>query len=686
MIATNSFYRWTLIFGAIFLSFCSLSQEVDAVELLQKKDGRTWRLAMEAKRTHNLYLAQNYLEQLYAKDSTQLHVVEELAAIYRLTHNYIKTEKFYTKILDSKKENKHAEALFYLGQAQKNNGKYPEAIESFNQFKKHSSGLGNRTLSKLYKTELEGCSMAIAYKDSIENAVVRNLGDKVNKRHIDFSPIPIGDNELIFGSYNESKERVYELIDSLPLDVLKRQFYLAEKKDTIWTKKGALPGPFNDPNMDIANGCYSLDGTRFYFTKCQENWQYNIICSIYESRLSNGKWSTPEMLPELVNSPDFTTTHPTMGRETKRNMEVLYFVSDREGTKGGMDIWYAEFDPRKKAFKKAKNAGSKLNTIGDELTPFYDLASKTMYFSTNGRPNFGGLDIYSMVGETSKWENPKNAGGQINSSADDLDFALKPSNRGGFFVSNRLGGMSLYHPTCCDDIYEFQYTKFISIEVDVDVTDVETVRLCKNGPVYVDLYLVDEEGRLLIEEKRNICDNARFNLRPNQTYVLVGKQEGYFPSEKMLSTSYISTSTVLKEKLVLEKQPLEPMILANIRYEFDSPNLTKESKNILDTTLLLIMNKYPNTKIEIMAHTDSKGSDEYNLKLSQKRAESVVQYLIKQGIDKNRLSAKGYGETLPIAPNENPDGSDNPAGREKNRRTEFKIIGEVEQEIIEYED
>jgi outer membrane protein OmpA-like peptidoglycan-associated protein len=220
----------------------------------------------------------------------------------------------------------------------------------------------------------------------------------------------------------------------------------------------------------------------------------------------------------------------------------------------------------------------------------------------------------------------------------------------------------------------------------VDVTDVETIRLCKNGPVYVDLYLVDEEGRLLIEEKRNICDNARFNLRPNQTYVLVGKQEGYFPGEKMFSTSYISTSTVLKEKLVLEKQPLEPMILANIRYEFDSPNLTKESKNILDTTLLLILNKYPNTKIEIMAHTDSKGTDEYNLKLSQKRAESVVKYLIKQGINQNRLAAKGYGETLPIAPNENPDGSDNPDGREKNRRTEFKIIGEVEQEIIEYND
>tara|TARA_R110000737_G_scaffold202403_1_gene221607 strand:- start:19817 stop:21892 length:2076 start_codon:yes stop_codon:yes gene_type:complete len=673
----------------VLLLFSQLvfGQEVDASELLEKKEGRTWRLAMEAKRTRNLYLAQNYLEQLYAKDSTDNNVIEELASIYRLTHNYTKTEKFYTKIIEGKKSDKHPEALFYLGQSQKNLEKYSEAIVSFEKFKKKASSLGDKKLSKLYKTELEGCALAISYKDSIEKAVAKNLGDKVNRRHIDFSPIPTGENQIIFGSYNETKERVYELNDTMPLQVLKRRFFIAEKVDNEWLKKGTLPGPFNDDEFDIANGCFSLDGKRFYFTKCAENWQYKMICSIYESKLSGkGTWSQPEKLSDLVNNPNFTSTHPTMGRESRRNMEVIYFVSDREGTRGGMDIWYAPFDPRKKAFKKARNCGARLNTIGDEMTPFYDLPAKTLYFSTDGRPTIGGLDIYSMTGEASKWENPTHAGMQINSSADDLDFILKPSNRGGYFVSNRVGGYSLYHPTCCDDIYEFEYSEFISIELEVDLTDKDKIRLCKNGTAYVDLYLVDEDGRLLIEEKRNICDNSKFNLRPNQTYVIIGKQDGYFPNEKMISTKYILESTALKETIVLDKQPLEPMLLANIRYEFDSPNLTKESKNILDTTLLLILNKYQNTKIEIMAHTDSKGTDAYNMTLSQKRAESVVQYLIKKGIDKTRLSAKGYGETQPIAPNENLDGSDNPEGREKNRRTAFKVLGEIEQEIIEVDE
>jgi len=675
------------IFLFAFLSTSLWSQEVDPSDLIETKDGRTWRLAMEAKRTRNLYLSQNYLEQLYAKDSTDNNVIEELANVYRLTHNYVKTEKFYQKIVEGKKSDKHPEALFYLGQAQKSLGKYIEAQVNFGKFKKKISYLGDKTLSKLYKTELEGCLMALSYRDSTDVAITKNLGDKVNKHHIDFSPIPVGENELIYGSYNESKERIYELNDTLSLDLEKRRFFVAEKKDNEWKKKGTLPGPFNDSNFDVANGCFSLDGKRFYFTKCAENWQFKMICSIYQSNLdSNGKWSVPEKLNDLVNNPNFTSTHPTMGRESGRNMEVLYFVSDREGTRGGMDIWYTPFDSRKKEFKKARNCGSRLNSVGDEVTPFYDLPSKTLYFSTDGRPNLGGLDIYSIIGEASKWDNPKHAGTQINSGADDLDFALKPSNRGGYFVSNRIGGLSLYHTTCCDDIYEFEYTKFISIEVDVDVTDNETKRLCKGGHVYVDLFLVGEDGRLLIEEKRNICENAKFNLRPNQTYLIIGIQEGYFPSEKMLSTKYILESTTLKETLVLDKKPLEPMLLSNIRYEFDSPNLTRESKNILDTTLLLILNKYPNTKIEISAHTDSKGTDAYNLKLSQQRAESVVQYLIKKGINQTRLQAKGYGETMPIALNENLDGTDNPEGREKNRRTEFKILGEIEQEIIEIDE
>ncbi len=676
--------RLKTFFGAflclIFLSSAqySFGQEVDPSELLQEKNGKTWRLAADAKRTNNNYLALNYFEQLYAKDSTNSNLLLEMAELYRLTKNYKKTELFYDKIVKSKVGGRHPEALFYLGQAQKNNGKYNEAKVTFGKLKKELSSINDPVMAKLYKTELAGCDLALNPPE--DKVQTQTLGDKVNEPHIDFSPIPLTDDKIIFGSYKEDKERVYELNDTVPLDIDKRKFYIAEKQGDTWKRVSTYPGPFNDETMDVANGCFSLDSSRFYFTKCEPNWQYNMVCSIYESRLKNGKWSDPEKLNELVNMPNFTSSHPTMGRESRRNNEVLYFVSNREGSKGGTDIWFSEFDSRKKTFKKPRNAGSRINTVGNEMTPFYDIQSKTLYYATNGLPTIGGLDIYTVVGEASKWETPVWGGTGLNSSADDLDFALKPSNRGGFFVSNRVGGESLYHPTCCDDIYEFEYNEFISITCKLCVYGPNKELL--NGDATVNVFIRDSSGRLLVTTKTmaDICTN--FPLRPGKKYEFEIKKDGYFPGSGKVSTEGIIKSTELKEEVILEKIPADPIIIGNIRYDFDSPNLTADSKNILDTTLLVLFQKYPNVKIEIRAHTDSKGTDEYNMRLSQKRAESVVRYLKSKGIPESQMLAKGYGETLPLVPNETPDGKDDPKGREKNRRTEFKILGEIEQEII----
>ncbi|MCT4561455.1 MAG: OmpA family protein [Crocinitomicaceae bacterium] len=169
-------------------------------------------------------------------------------------------------------------------------------------------------------------------------------------------------------------------------------------------------------------------------------------------------------------------------------------------------------------------------------------------------------------------------------------------------------------------------------------------------------------------------------------YVVEGKKEGYFVNSLAISTEGIAQTTRIEKALTLDKQPAEAIVISDIKYDFDSPNLTQRSKNILDTTLVELFKKYPNLQFEISAHTDSKGTDAYNLKLSQKRAESVVRYLVSKGIPERQLVARGYGESLPIAPNENPDGTDNPEGREKNRRTAFKILGEIEEEIIDLQE
>jgi OOP family OmpA-OmpF porin len=675
-----------LIAFVLFIVF-SLNQdlvcaqkEVSPESILEKQSTMS-RLAKEANRTGDKYLAIEYYEALYDNDSTNFSHILTLASLYRRTNNYAKTEMFYEKITLSSKIGKYPEAYFYLAQAQKNNQKYAKAKKNLMVFKKLRSDVKDPIIKKLYKTELEGCEMALAPNPDSTTYLVKSIGNGANHPHIDFSPIPMGDDQLIYGSYEEDKERIYLVNDSNAVLLKKRVFLEAQKIDGEWKSTGTLDGPFNDPSMDIANGCFSMDSSKFYFSKCETNWQYKMVCSIFESKKVNGTWSEPERLSELVNMTDFTSSHPTFGRESRRNNEILYFVSDREGSRGGTDIWFSEFDSRKKKWKKARNAGSKINSVGNETTPFYDLQSKTLYFSTDGKPNYGGLDIYSAIGETSKWAVAENMGPELNSSADDLDYVIKKSNRGGFFVSNRIGGQSLYHQTCCDDIYEFEFAKYIDIFTTIAALDKD-----ENTPldaVVMNLYLIDENGKLLIQTLDENSDINKFDLRPNQNYRIEVKKEGYFPNHVEFSTDSIFEATELKNVVELEKYPLKPIVIPNINFEFGSSDLTKGSKNIIDTTLLVLFQRQPDIIIEISAHTDNVGRDSYNLTLSQQRAESLVKYLNSKDVPLNQMIPKGYGESNPIELNKNADGSDNPEGRRVNRRIEILILGVIDPELMD---
>ena len=331
----------------------------------------------------------------------------------------------------------------------------------------------------------------------------------------------------------------------------------------------------------------------------------------------------------------------------------------------------------KNEFKKPRNLGGRINGVGDEITPYYNNKTKTLYYSTDSKPNIGGLDVYSATGEKNKWLDSKHLGIPINSEADDVDFVLLQSGKGGYFVSNRLGGNSLHHSTCCDDIYSFTFNNFIQISVAGNILD-ESTGDCVAGPIKLNVYIVDGEDKFLSEQITvPDCDYKVF-LSPGFIYELEPVQEGYFTGSATVSTVDIVKSTDLEQDIYIKPHPTEPIVLESINYEFNSAKLTKASISILDSTLLVIMHENPGLIIEILSHTDSKGTDSYNMTLSQQRAESVVKYLLSHGISEARLQAQGYGETKPIASNENPDGSDNPEGRRKNRRTEFRIVGTLD--------
>lgn len=695
-------FKRILYFLFFTVSFHYASGQGDAGSML--KPFQLKQFGKNAERVGDIYSAIDYYERYCRAKPGNFKVAYRLAEVYRAARDYNVAGEWYLKCYKGQPE-KFTQALFYYAQMLKTQGEYEQAKWNFKKFKKEYRGQKNyREFSKLLKVEMQGCDMAKMMIDTPLKVAIVHIDTSINKAHIEFSPLPVNDSLLIYASFKADSIQYYSANDSIRKPV--RKFYTASKTSTKQFGKGwkggkPLEGPFNDPDMHTGNGAFSPDGKRFYFTRCKKNWQNKMVCSIYLSKKVEDKWQLPEKLGKHINHPKYTSTQPTVGTESKRNWEVLYFVSNRPGGKGGMDIWYTIYDKRRKEYKQPKNAGSKINTVGDELSPFFDIETRKMYFSSNGLPGIGGLDMFRTIGEQRRWSSPENIGYPLNSGADDLHYILNKEKEEGFFVSNREGGVALKNETCCDDIYAFKLLEFIHVAVtgkifEMDCKEIESLE-SKTGKqasndfvisdiskkvlkdAQVSLYLIDDETAELIyiniEETDIRGDYYFFKLDAGRNYRLIISKEGYFNKQIDIPTHHLTFSDTIRRDAGLCKIPLEPIVVKNIYYPFDKFFLTDEAKVTIDTTLFEILNNNPNIIIELSSHTDSKGTDAYNQKLSQKRAESVVKYLISNGIEANRLVAKGYGESKPIVPNTLPDGSDNPDGRAKNRRTEFRVIG-----------
>ena len=676
---TSSF---SIIFCLLVFSLNLVGQN-ENVSLADKTLKEIRATAKNALRLGDTYTALFYYEEWSRRNPENIDVAFDVAELYRTTRNYSVAEICYQKIADGNAE-QYPLSLFHLARVQMSQEKYVEAKDNLLKFKKVANGVKDPAYKKLLKTDLLSCDFAISLKDSNATTVVEHLDTSINQPHIEFSPILFDENTMVYGSLKDNGVNYYkvELHDSMTIPL--RKFYVAKKENEKWVAKGEFEGPFNKEGIHVGNGALSQDGNRFYFTLCQKNWQNKMICQLYLSEKTNGNWQEPVIMNEEINMPNYTTTQPAIGRESKNNQEVIYFVSDRPSGRGGLDVWYTEYNSRKKNYKSPKNAGSRINTAGTEVTPFYDNSTHQLYFSSDGGIGIGGLDVFSIAGEKSKWEEPKNLKQAINSPADDIDFTLSNDHKGGFLVSNRKGGVALLNETCCDDIYEFKFTEYININLIGRVLDSSD---CVTN-YHLNLYINNKETNekyLVGQFQPGNCD-FDVKLESGFDYTVEVKKEGYLNGSVDVSTTDIKKTTTLETVINLVKIPEKPMVLVGILYEFDSPNLTPEAKIAIDTSLYVILKQNPDIIIQISSHTDSKGADNYNMTLSHKRAQSVVRYLVLNGINEKRLRYQGYGETMPIALNENPDGSDNPEGRALNRRTDFQIIGKLNLEDLEIEE
>lgn len=667
------------------------------------------RFGKSASRKGDIYTAIYFYEKYREIRSNNQDVNYTLAELNRQARNYEKAKELYRQIY-LRAASKYPLARFYYAQMLKSTGNYDEAVDEFTGFRKDfRKNKERRTYNRLVRNEIEGCDSAKKILQHPLNLSIENINSSVNGPHIEFSPVPLNDTTFIYASLRVDS-LVYFTSENENTAIPVRQFYIAHKRGLDWTGGELMKEPINLPGVETGNGVLSRDGNRFYFTRCAKNWQGKVICALYVSHKVNGQWQNPEKLPPEINDPSYTSTQPALGRMAKTNYEIIYFVSDRPDGRGGLDIWYTVFNDKKNIYSTVRNVGSRINTTGDEMTPFYDISSHTLYFGSTGLPGMGGLDIFGAFGSRRKWTNVKDVGYPLNSSYDDLYFTISRSGEDGFLVSNRPGGNSFNSETCCDDIYYYRWNEFIRIVVTATIYPFEKDKYGRqrdlsgfdfmNPPdsikplkdATIALYMEDKESKDYVFVENYVTgDNGKFyfDLLPEQNYQF--KMEGfqYFKSELYLSTEFFNFSdTVEMPPIWVNVLTDKPVVLENIYYEFNSAELTPKAKDVLDTTLLVMLKEAPEFIVEIGAHTDSIGDTEYNTQLSQDRANSVINYLISKGISPERLVAKGYGAEHPVAPNKNPDGSDNPEGREKNRRTEFRIIGTIggEEEDEEFSD
>lgn len=653
----------------------AVSQSLIGNEISKQSPTKLKRMARQSKNIGDWYSAIELYEHYLKKRPKRSHERFELAMLYYRTRNYVQAEKEFRSINEQDTTALPA-SWFYRGKCLKSMGKYSEAEACFYLFKSHYRSLKDkRTYGKLLKTELEGIALSDSIIANPLPAHITPISD-INGAHSEAAPLSIAENQMIYSAITTDVLPIVDINDT-NTQFPKMKLYTATLIEGDWQQGTLVKDPVNDFDAHITNPMITHDGKYLIFSVCNENWKGENTCKLYQSRKVNDSWKYPELMKDGINTAGSNSTQPALGRDTERNRYILYFVSDRPGGKGGFDIWYTQFNKLTDQWTTPRNCGSKINSAGDEFTPWFDLAQNTLYFSSDGHPGIGALDVYKTVGERSRWSEPEILGTPINSPTDDIYFRKQLRERYAFVVSNRPGSKTIWNNTCCDDIYEVFYPEKFEGILRINVSQLLDGNDIPIGEALIKLYAFDPATgeRFLIKSDTAADGSLLMTFEPGKHYSIEGGKGGFYSNLQTLDLTKSKSGDTVDLVLQLKPWDEKPMQIPNIYFEFNSDELTAESKQAIDTTIHKLLQENLGLIIEIMAHTDSKGDDNYNKKLSQKRAESVRDYLIEKGTEKDRIQAKGYGEEQPIAPNQNADGSDNPEGRAKNRRVEFRITG-----------
>jgi len=600
----------------------------------------------------------------YDKDTTDNYVIKKLAESNRNIGNTEEVERWLKKLIDRKVA--ESEDLFNYSQALKSNGKYLEAEQRLKEYSelRPDDGRVNIQVSLLeYIKFLTRDSANYEILNTAINTIGSDLGPAFYKDELVFSSTSIGTkasttynwNELPYLHMYSAKIGPYgDLSSPKPFAPhLKTAYHdgpvsINEKKETIYfTRNNTVKGKTSKSREGVVN------------------------LKIFEGKLDNGEWNLTGSF--RFNSDQYSVGHPSIDKTGT----VLYFASDMPGGYGKSDLYFTVF--ANGSWSKPINLGPKINTEGNEFFPFISYEG-VLYFASDSHGGLGGLDIYFSVPERGVFNSIENLGTPTNSPKDDFGLALDSTGMKGYFASNRSGGKGN------DDLY-FLKIKRVPVIIRGVVKDRETKDVLSDAKISVK----NENGETILSSTTRNDGQFEFEVNKGQQYVVNVTKEFYSETEKIIGTATLRPNDEVYSEIFLEEQidesqigpapksieeekgePLQIVEIDYINYDLDKSDVTSAASATLDK-LIALLKEYPDLEIRIESHTDSRGSDEYNMLLSKKRARAAFDYVVSKGVDPNRLLYQGFGETKLL--NRCSNGVDcTEEEHEVNRRSIVKVV------------
>lgn len=597
----------------------------------------------ETEKADKLYARLDYIDAAkeYQKLEPSPYIYKQIAESYYNIFNSKEAIGWYAKATATQQE---AEIYYHYAQMLKAEGKYEEANA---QMKKFASMAPQDQRAIIFNQDPNYLPKLKSQTKLFDEKVL----DINDEKYGSFGGVLANDNNFYFASSRNTGRKKYGTDEQPYLDIY----------TSTYNANGSFsePTPLSDLNTKWHDGpvAISADGNTMYFNsesfnerkQFERDKEMNLKLGqvfLYKSVKEGDKWGEPKLLP--FNSKEWSTQNPSISKDGK----TLYFSSDRTGTLGGQDIWKVEVKGGD-SYGEPVNLGPKVNTEGKESFPYITDDNK-LYFSTDRPGGLGGLDVFVI--DFNKGTEAKNVGAPVNTAKDDFAFSFNTTKNIGFFSSNRSGIDKLYlaTPVC-------------GVEAAIVARDAKTGKVLPGARVAI----LDERNNVIETRTAGADGKVDYSIDCNKAYTIQATAEGYvtntFPIAKTNGgTVNVNADLQPIETIITEKE----VVLNNIYFEFNKSNVTKEAALELDKAVEA-MKANPTMVIMVKAHTDNRGSDKYNMTLSNARAKSTVQYIISRGIDKSRISGEGYGESQPKV-----DCKENCTEEQhaQNRRSEFLIV------------